>query len=429
MYDNQKMEALVGAIVLNMNEVQRFRELSPILKRILGRSKLENRFAVFDQYLQNMEEEKRKDKSKHITFFIMANLIIDHNMQQVANRVMQYNYVSVLYGGLIKLLNGTQLSIQWSYNTFPNKYEFIKRFAGQFYHLKFSPVLIAARILQIADEDRFWKLLLHDKTELILLNMCSFQFGDIVNTERLYTLLSEDSSDIQRNVAMYLMTWRLNYDLEYFVNYSSDSKKKEVRDYKRRISGYCKEIIDILENISPFILTELLFNYLMTYSHTHGYLLNLLTLRPFAEMLMKPGTYKFFLGEIQNTDKIQSLEQIWQCLRIIRFRVDNAGINKGHLYKATTSKLISLIRSRKHLVLWNERDDQVFIELIKLMPKRNAQSLVKFLDAQINQLLISKIDQILRPEIYREDIVQYEILSNMLKYTLGVVDSVRAEKM
>jgi len=76
--------------------------------------------------------------------------------------------IAPLFGGMAILLNGKSnqlaIKIEWNDKFFENKYEFTKRFQGEFFYWDYIEVFMAAKIIQRYNERLFEDI----KTSLII---------------------------------------------------------------------------------------------------------------------------------------------------------------------------------------------------------------------------------------------------------------------
>lgn len=63
-----------------------------------------------------------------------------------------------------------QFTIQWTDQTFPNRYAWLTRFSGEFYSSAFEELFSTARLISQLDPDRLREIAKEDPNDLLLLN-------------------------------------------------------------------------------------------------------------------------------------------------------------------------------------------------------------------------------------------------------------------
>lgn len=399
--DNVKIQELANAIANNWSE--RDPNIKDKLNRILN-GKSSKR--VLYELNKSIKSSALKDKNKATLVSVLA--LLRRNLdckEEIGCYLNQYGMVNFLYGGLIQFLNGKsgtfKIDIKWNIGAFDNNYEYIFRFPAPEYWT-FIDLISAVSILQKNDLDRFEHILLKDKTNLLLLNYIN-SISRFDPTEKMIKVLLEDvNNTLRRSIGLFLLI----SPIERVINSDVNSKKKHTAIVSKEIECAHK----LLSKLRTPIQAELLVNYFL-YNKRNGYLEFL------ARLMINPLLKEDLIKEIGST-KVRNLEDILILLFVIRnTRVKNSSdINfKCSLYGEITEKIKSFIEKGTGIYTWNVQTEHQFKIICSILPKRNKVNIKRFIQKINQKLMISRLDELVRFEIYLKDIKKSEILSGMDK--------------
>ena len=168
-----------------------------------------------------------------------------------------------------------QFTIQWTDQTFPNRYAWLTRFSGEFYSSAFEELFSTARLISQLDPDRLWEIAKEDPNDLLLLNWPDI-FWEFPSTARALELLQPAQSPRRQALAF----WWLTFPLQ-------DSPQSEER---------AREILREASGVPETILTPLLYAFLL---HQHS------CPQAFRSYLIKPSRHSL-LGQDSRRPSIES---------------------------------------------------------------------------------------------------------------------------
>jgi hypothetical protein len=398
------------------NQIKGYNEVKDHLKRTLGRKSMSNWTKEFTAFLDTLPKEEKKNKPIYTAVFVMS--LLKRNLdegEQVRKYIKKNNLVSLLYGGLSILTKGTSqkfaLNIKWSYNSFQNKYEFLRRFAGDFYYWDFIEFFMAAEIIYKEDRDKFRALIMEDQSQLLLLNLCSHHLSVEVPDSWLLDLMRNHQSEIHQNIGLYLVTKKLKRyieELSRLEKYKTDSDESSIKnELCKKIEMELCRITDLLNHLDEKTQTCLIFNYILS---------ELQWPQIFSLWLLKPELQETFIEEIRNSNKLRTLKEVMKCLQIIQVRskFPRKQCRKDELYTALVEVMTDFIRERKGIYQWTEQDEKMFEQICENLPKSSKAKLRRSLIRESKVLWTCKIDELVRFDIYLKDKATQTIIDGML---------------
>lgn len=134
----------------------------------------------------------------------------------------------------------------------------------------------------------------------------------------------------------------------------------------------------------------------------------------FGKSLLDPNHKEYFINEIRNTAKINTLERV---LVVSKTRLNNKpkGYSKLELYNVLVDTIIVFIRDRKGIYQWTDREEVIMRGICKLLPKKSKYRLVRFLIDESEDVLCSRLDELVRFDIFLKDKSRQNIINGMLK--------------
>lgn len=126
-----------------------------------------------------------------------------------------------------------QFTIQWTDQTFPNRYAWLTRFSREFYSSAFEELFSTARLISQLDPDRLWEIAKEDPNDLLLLNWPDI-FWEFPSTARALELLQPAQSPRRQALAF----WWLTFPLQDFPQ-----SEERAREILREASGVPETIL------------------------------------------------------------------------------------------------------------------------------------------------------------------------------------------
>ncbi|PFX61593.1 hypothetical protein COL36_10290 [Bacillus wiedmannii] len=396
--DNLKIHELINVIVNNWRE--RDVNVQDKLNKIL-KSKSPKR--VFEELNNAIKTSRLKDKNKVTFVVVLALLRRNLDCKKEINRYLnQYGMLNHLYGGLIQFLNGRsdtfKIVIKWNVKDTDNNYSFIcKNRAPE--RGTYLELIKAASLIYDNNSNKFENLLLKDETNLLLLNFIhTFELSKTL----IRTLLKDDKSALRRSIGLFLMI----SPIQRIINNENNTSKK--------LNNFVKNRIEIahtaLGELKASAQAELLVNYFLYNKSQKRFV--------FLEKLMvNPLLKEDLINEI-HSNKVRTLEDILILLLVIRDTRTQNYINirfKGTLYNAITDKIQFFIESDTGIHTWDIRTEKLFESICDLLPKKNKTNFKRYIQKINQNLMTSRIDELVRYDMYRRDISKSKIISEMDK--------------
>lgn len=259
-----------------------------------------------------------------------------------------------------------QFTIQWTDQTFPNRYAWLTRFSGEFYSSAFEELFSTARLISQLDPDRLWEIAKEDPNDLLLLNWPDI-FWEFPSTARALELLQPAQSPRRQALAF----WWLTFPLQ-------DSPQSEER---------AREILREASGVPETILTPLLYAFLL---HQHS------CPQAFRSYLIKPSRHSILGQEI----KKGALHRNWHAAAAAAalIREIPSRRRRESLWKGLMSGVEENLGTGRF-----PADPNRCREFLQQLPPPHREHLCQELMAQFKTLHTAEIDRLVRPQIFQHD--------------------------
>ena len=259
-----------------------------------------------------------------------------------------------------------QFTIQWTDQTFPNRYAWLTRFSGEFYSSAFEELFSTARLISQLDPDRLWEIAKEDPNDLLLLNWPDI-FREFPSTARALELLQPAQSPRRQALAF----WWLTFPLQ-------DSPQSEER---------AREILREASGVPETILTPLLYAFLL---HQHS------CPQAFRSYLIKPSRHSILGQEI----KKGALHRNWHAAAAAAalIREIPSRRRRESLWKGLMSGVEENLETGRF-----PADPNRCREFLQQLPPPHREHLCQELMAQLKTLHTAEIDRLVRPQIFQHD--------------------------
>lgn len=259
-----------------------------------------------------------------------------------------------------------QFTIQWTDQTFPNRYAWLTRFSGEFYSSAFEELFSTARLISQLDPDRLWEIAKEDPNDLLLLNWPDI-FREFPSTARALELLQPAQSPRRQALAF----WWLTFPLQ-------DSPQSEER---------AREILREASGVPETILTPLLYAFLL---HQHS------CPQAFRSYLIKPSRHSILGQEI----KKGALHRNWHAAAAAAalIREIPSRRRRESLWKGLMSGMKENLETGRF-----PADPNRCREFLQQLPPPHREHLCQELTAQLKTLHTAEIDRLVRPQIFQHD--------------------------
>lgn len=259
-----------------------------------------------------------------------------------------------------------QFTIQWTDQTFPNRYAWLTRFSGEFYSSAFEELFSTARLISQLDPDRLWEIAKEDPNDLLLLNWPDI-FWEFPSTARALELLHPAQSPRRQALAF----WWLTFPLQ-------DSPQSEER---------AREILRESSGVPETILTPLLYAFLL---HQHS------CPQAFRSYLIKPSRHSILGQEI----KKGALHRNWHAAAAAAalIREIPSRRRRESLWKGLMSGMKENLGTGRF-----PADPNRCREFLQQLPPPHREHLCQELMAQLKTLHTAEIDRLVRPQIFQHD--------------------------
>lgn len=380
---------------------------------------------IIKEFKNLMPQIKNKDRNKSLLIVVLSilykNVGLLDNLQKV---LTTEGLIPNLYGALCIFFSGKSstlhLKVELADSQYPNKYDYLTRFSGQCAERKIREVLYVVKILAMSDNTKFEELAFKDSTRLILLNMTSFQLNEFPSDTLIMRLL-RDGDELQANIGFYFAVWDITRDVHDYAHLRKNLDSpytKTKRQINKNIKCHLETFYNIYNCCSAERKASLLVNYILSereYPAQFGYWLMELTLQ------------EALIFEITSSNKITNLNKLCTIAHLIHdFPCkDNNGvrIKKDELYVAVVIVLKNFILEKKGIYSWDISQENLFRNICNIIPKRHLKQLYKFLEKESKDLMVSKLDEMVRFSIYLEDKRHRDIYQGMM----DVIDSFKAK--
>lgn len=259
-----------------------------------------------------------------------------------------------------------QFTIQWTDQTFPNRYAWLTRFSGEFYSSAFEELFSTARLISQLDPDRLWEIAKEDPNDLLLLNWPDI-FWEFPSTARALELLQPAQSPRRQALAF----WWLTFPLQ-------DSPQSEER---------AREILREASGVPETILTPLLYAFLL---HQHS------CPQAFRSYLIKTSRHSILGQEI----KKGALHRNWHAAAAAAalIREIPSRRRRESLWKGLMSGVEENLETGRF-----PADPNRCREFLQQLPPPHREHLCQELTAQLKTLHAAEIDRLVRPQIFQHD--------------------------
>lgn len=227
---------------------------------------------IISEFKQLMPEiQDKKDINKSLLILVLSvlhkNVGLFDNLQKV---LTTEGLIPNLYGALCTLFSGKSptlhLKIELTDSQFPNRYDYLTRFFGQFMEPKIRDILYAVKILAMNDQTKFEELAFKDSTRLILLNMASFQLNEFPS-DSLITRLLKDGDELQSNIGFYFAVWDVTRDVHDYAQLRQNPTSpytKTKRQINKNIKCHLEAFYNFYNCCSTNRKASLLVNYILS---------------------------------------------------------------------------------------------------------------------------------------------------------------------
>ena len=367
-----------------------------------------------------MTQLQKKERSKVLLVVVMCLLHRSAGFtENVRKSLEEENLISSLFGGLMILFGGKSrtmcLKIDLNDSQFPNRYEYLGHFWGEFGYWENQEVLCAAEILAGSDMEKFEELAYRDATRLILLNMTAGQLGINVS-ERLIKRLMKEGDELQANIGFYFAVRYIERDMRIFDELERNPGFPGARS-KRQIHKDLKEHLEVFYEFYSVCCAQrkasLLINYIL-FERSYP--------KEFGLWLMEEELRESLIAQITLSGKFVNPNQVIKILSLVRRfpcrGADGAAGKKDRLYAAIVSVLKAFLREEKGFYQWDKEQEQKFREICMLLPQKYLRQYRNFAEKSMSGLMVSELDEMVRFSIYLKDRRQWDICRGMV----GVIE-------
>lgn len=338
------------------------------MRRLLSRRKPRRLF----HDLLHRQQEGGGSKLPHQVFLTTCALFCrgQDSSQEILQAIQTAHLEEMLCVGFrLFLCNKSkqrQFTIQWTDQTFPNRYAWLTRFSGEFYSSAFEELFSTARLISHLDPDRLWEIAKEDPNDLLLLNWPDI-FREFPSTARALELLQPAQSPRRQALAF----WWLTFPLQ-------DSPQSEER---------AREILREASGVPETILTPLLYAFLL---HQHS------CPQAFRSYLIKPSRHSILGQEI----KRGALHRNWHTAAAAAalIREIPSRRRRESLWKGLMSGVEENLETGRF-----PADPNRCREFLQQLPPPHREHLCQELMAQLKTLHTAEIDRLVRPQIFQHD--------------------------
>lgn len=363
-----------------------------------------------------MPEMQGKEINKALLVLVLA--ILHKNvsaLERLQKVLVSEGLIPNLYGALCSFFSGKSstlsLKVELTDGQFPNRYAYITRFIGQFAEREIRDALYAVKILVMSDPEKFEELAFKDSTHMILLNMVSYEFEGFPS-DALIARLMKDGDELQANIGFYFAVWDITRDVQDYAQLRRDTIfpcKKTRKEIDKSIEDHLEKFDKFYSGCPADRKASLLVNYILAerdYPIQFGY------------WLLEPALQDALVTEITSSGKIANLDKLCKMAHLVHdFPCkDNNGSRgkKDKLYAAIVSVLKEFVAERKGIYSWDASQEADFRDLCQLVPKRYWKPFNSYLRRKSKELMVSKLDEMVRFSIYLKDKQCYDICQGMM---------------
>lgn len=417
--DDKIISQLAELMYENWNKLSHKDDITKRINGLLHRKKSSNVIKEYKDFLGIIPKDKKN--SIPIMTVVLVLALCRRNLddkEEIYASLKRNELIASLFGGMSILLNGKSgqlaIKLKWQDEFFENKYEFINRFQGEFLYWDYIELFIASEIIQRDNQSLFEELILKDKTRLLLLNLASGYFNGEVSEHLILTLIN-DENKLDQNAGFFLLTSKLNRHIRNVIQYEREEElginrpHPEIRTVKRQINKELSRIENLLNQCSGDTRTSLIINYLLSETRIFS--------TTFGKLLLDPDLKDYFIFEVRNTNKVNTLDRVYHILNVVsntRIRKNANRNSKLELYNVIVDVIISFIKERKGIYLWANREEQIMQGICELIPQKPKYRLLRFLINESEDILCSRLDELVRFDIFLKDKSRQYIINGML---------------
>lgn len=372
---------------------------------------------IMGECFQIMEKVPNKEGNMILMTVIRALLFVRKRENDALRMALEkYQLIDRLYGAMCHYLSGKSqrmsLRIEWNDHYFPNKYEFVSRFTGQFYEPEYREVLYIAAIIYRSNPKRFEQLVMKDASRVIALNLFSFSL-DIFPSEELIKQMLKDDDALLAAVGFYYAVWDLTKDVNDYIQRNRTPKAAHVKTKKAIDNNIQRHLQEFEERCSVCGIerkADLLFDYILSHRRFP---------ERFGFWLMEYEMQDALLKEIEASGKIKSLKEVRSVARLIHGYSckDKTGkcMPKGKYYQAVGDVLKRFLKERTGVYQWTHLEIENFTEICEVLPLKYQKKIRQCIEKETEKLMVSSLDEMVRHSIYLKDKSRWDIHQGMLR--------------
>lgn len=373
---------------------------------------------VMNELSTYVENIKGNEKNKAVLIVTMS--LLHRNLDcenELSLLISKYKLIGCLYGGLKSFLSGDSeqfgLKIKLNTDFFENKYEYITRFP-EFYYWELIALFESVKVLSGVDFLKFEQLAFNDQSKLVLLNMVTHHLN-IKPSDDLITKLIQSDDELNQNIGFAFLTENIARAVNDICEIKRSKKNgfpapKNLRSVRNILRTEIMRCCNLLESCNIETTTSLLFNYWLVHQTQYPTI--------FARMLMSSSFQDEFVNQIEETNKIRTLKDVFYLSNLIyntpALNDEKKRVSKANLHSSVTDILISFIEKNKGIYGWDEQQELYIKGICKKLPAKNIFTLKSYLIKKKKTLMCTKIDELVRFKIYLKDNRTREIIEGIL---------------
>ncbi len=369
---------------------------------ILHRRSVKRVLRDLNEYVSTLEGNA---KGQTVLVVIMALLRLDLDAVPVLAQEIQdqgYLFKGSLYGGLFKLLCGNSdtfsFQLTWMEQNIKNPYERIEWWADDYFwnHIE---MFMAVRLLYDIQPELFEKLVLEDKSRVILRSMAHGHM-DIRPTDVLLQKLLKSEDRIHHNFALAFYTQSITNACTQMQNKALNRIRQ--KELKQSINHFMIS----LDTCSIELRAELLTNYLLVHQYAFP--------EAFARELVGAELQTEFAHQITGSGKVRSIHDLAFVAKLIMkvpaCNQEKRRISKKLLLDAVLYVFMQFIQGRNGIYILEMQQQNDIKTVIQSLTVKQKKHFGQFLEKQDKLLMVSALDKLVRYQIYLEDFRQHEII-------------------
>jgi len=138
----------------------------------------------------------------------------------------------------------------------------------------------------------------------------------------------------------------------------------------------------------------------------------------FARILVDKEHQEYFCEQIKSSGKIRSLRELEIVANLIAITPSlddrKKRVSKSSLYSAITDVIIKFIDERKGIYMWDNGQNEYFLNVCKNLPKSCLRRIFSFAKKKQSILMCGPLDEMVRFKIFLDDNRQNEIIQGIL---------------